>query len=569
MLEPNGALRTVSYIADERGFNPIVSYSYGHPQSSVTVTSAAGPAAILQQQGGYAPAFVSDKRLQIVDKSNIYAAPPPALDYNAFNFALPGPSVPVVVPQPLRQVAPVIKAAAAITTNYAPAYVPPPAAYLPPPAAAFAVAAPPPPVAVAVAAPPPPLIQYAPQPPAIAVPVPQPQVFLKAAPIAVAKVPKIAKYLTVPAPLAVTKVVKTQPAVAVVQDSYAAPPRDTFRDPDAPSYPDSVKITEPTPEYGPPAYVPPPVIAEEPVKVKVVEPPPVKVFHQPVIQQQIVALPPPPPPPAIQVQKVVAVPPPAIAVQKVVAAPPPQVVLNPGLYAGAIGFHTHTAHPDSYIHAYGTQGFQVTTSRKFNKAFFTPKIVAPKAVYGPPAIAVQKVVQPAPVYGPPAIAVQKVVEPVPVYGPPAVPVQKVTSTYLPPPPPAFVQPAPVYGPPPVRVVKPKPVYGPPPEVSVFHQQIAVAPPPPPLPVFQEVIAAPPPVVAYSPPPQFAVAAPVTKVVAAAPVLPAAPLLQAAPVLQAAPPAIAIKGKKQNPLTFAYSYDQGGAKVTHSYSGSGW
>ncbi len=122
MLEPNGALRTVSYTADERGFNPIVSYSYGHPQSAVSVSSATGPASIVKQPGVYAPAYVADNRVQIVDKSNIYAAPPPAINFQAFN--LPGPSAPVVVPAPLRQVAPVVTASAAIATNYAPAFVP-------------------------------------------------------------------------------------------------------------------------------------------------------------------------------------------------------------------------------------------------------------------------------------------------------------------------------------------------------------------------------------------------------------------------------------------------------------
>lgn len=476
VLEPNGALRTVSYIADERGFNPIVSYSYGHPQSAVSVTSATGPASIVKQAGVYAPAYVADNRVQIVDKSNIYAAPPPALNFQA--FALPGPSAPVVVPAPLRQVAPVVKASAAIAANYAPAFVPAPNAYLPPP----------PPQVVAV---------------------PQPQaVLVKQQPAFVTKVVQPAKFLTVP-PLKAVKV--AAPAVTVVKDSYSEAPRNTFRDPNAPSYPDAVKVTEPVADYGPPNYVPPPPITEAPVQVvkQVAVKAPVQVVAapQPVVQvQQYIPQP--------VVQKVVAAPPPLVQVQKV----SPQIV-NPGLYAAAIGYHTHTTNPDSYIHSYGTQGYQVTSSRKFNKGFL------PVA---------QKVVQPAPVYGPPAVAVaQQVVQPAPVYGPPAYAVQQ-----------KFVQPAPVYGPPPqaFRVVAPRPVYGPP-----QVQKVAVAPPP----LVQSFVSAP---VALPPPP--------------APVAVAAPVAQVAPAPVVAPVAIA-PGKKQNPLTFAYSYDQGGAKVTHSYSGSGW
>lgn len=471
MLEPNGALRTVSYTADERGFNPIVSYSYGHPQSAVSVSSATGPASILKQPGVYAPAYVADNRVQIVDKSNIYAAPPPAINFQA--FSLPGPSTPVVVPAPLRQVAPVVKASAAIATNYAPAFVPSHAAYLPPPQ----------PQVLTVAAPPPPPPQVIvrqqqfvslPQPQPQVFAVPQPQVYVQQQPaIAVSKVVQPAKYLTVPT----AKVVKTA-AVAVVKDSYSVPPRNTFRDPNAPSYPDSVKISEPVADYGPPSYVPPPPLAEvTPVKVV-----------QPVVQKVVAA-----PPPQVLYQKVVAAPQPQVAYQKVVAAPPPQVAVNPGLYASAIGYHTLTNNPDSYVHAYGTQGFQVTSSRKFNKGFLqAPRIVqAPQQVYGPPAYAVaQKVIQPAPVYGPP-------------------PQQ-------------------------LRVVAPRPVYGPPP--AKFVQQVAVAPPPQ---LVQNYVSAP---VALPPPPP-------------------------APVAVAAP--VALTGKKQNPLTFAYSYDQGGAKVSHSYSGSGW
>jgi len=260
-----------------------------------------------------------------------------------------------------------------------------------------------------------------------------------------------------------------------------------------------VKVTQPVAEYGPPSYVPPPPITEAPLRVKVVEqpPPPVKVYQQIAFQA---------PPPAITVQKVAvaAPPPPAVAVQ---AAP----VL--GLYAGAIGYHTHTNNHDSYLHSYGTQGFQVTSSRKFNKAILTvpqvQKQVTQVYAHPPPQVFVQKTVQPAPVYGPP---------------PPQVFVQKT------------IQPAPIYGPPQtVRVVQPRPVYGPP---KVVQQQIAIT-------------------------------QPVASVQAIAP---AAPLLTAPQPQQpvfAAAPAVAVTGKKQNPLTFAYSYDQGGAKVSHSYSGSGW
>lgn len=46
--------------------------------------------------------------------------------------------------------------------------------------------------------------------------------------------------------------------------------------------------------------------------------------------------------------------------------------------------------------------------------------------------------------------------------------------------------------------------------------------------------------------------------------------QPAPVAAAvAPPLPAIKGAKQNPLTFNYGYDNGVSKVSHSYYGSGW
>lgn len=95
MLEPNGALRSVEYTADDRGFNPTVTYSYG------------GTSVYHQ----YAPAFVQDKRVQIVDK---FTGPPPAIGIQP--FALPQPSyqvhaqqqavavsAPLVVPAPVRE----------------------------------------------------------------------------------------------------------------------------------------------------------------------------------------------------------------------------------------------------------------------------------------------------------------------------------------------------------------------------------------------------------------------------------------------------------------------------------
>ncbi|ODN04503.1 Cuticle protein 8 [Orchesella cincta] len=434
VLEPNGALRTVSYTADERGFNPVVSYSYGHAQSSVAVTSAIGAAAFVNKQPGvYAPAYVADNRVQIVDKSNIYAAPPPALNLQA--FSLPGPSSPVVVPAPLRQVAPVRLASAAIATNYAPAYVPPPRAYLPPPQPQVLTVQQPQVVTQVVQQQPQVIVQqqpqvYVQQQPQVIVQQQQPQVVTQYVQqpqvLAVTKV-RPAKFLTVPAPA--VKVVKSTPAVAIVKDSYAEPPRDTFRDPNAQSYPESVKVVQPVAEYGPPSYVPPPPITEAPLKVQVVQqqPQPVKVIQpvqQPVYQQIAVQAPPPP----------------AIAVQKVAVQAAPVL----GLYAGAIGYHTHTNNPDSYLHSYGTQGFQVTSSRKFNKAILNvPQVqrqvyqAAPPQVYGPPPQQI-RVVQPAPVYGPPPQQQIRVVQPAPGASTPQVRV---------------VQPAPVYGPPPVKVVQ--------------------------------------------------------------------------------------------------------------------
>jgi len=116
-----------------------------------------------------------------------------------------------------------------------------------------------------------------------------------------------------------------------------------------------------------------------------------------------------------------------------------------------------------------------------------------------------------------------------------------------------------------QVVK-QPVYAP----QYYQQPAPVAYAPAPAPI------------AYAPAPAPAIAvqaapAPITQVQYGAPAVqygvpapqygvPApAKLVQSAPVAVAAP----IAGKKQNPLTFAYSYDQGGAKVSHSYSGSGW
>jgi len=162
-----------------------------------------------------------------------------------------------------------------------------------------------------------------------------------------------------------------------------------------------------------------------------------------------------PPPPVSVVQEQVYVQPQPIIEKQVIT--PAYVAPQPlAQYAGAIGYHTQSASPSAYAHSYGTQGFQVTSSRNFNKA----------------------------------------VLPVP----------------------AVVQP-----------------------LAVAQQEYQYAPPP------AQVLPAAP---VYAPSHAVAVAAPVAKLVQ-----PSAP--------------VAIAGRKQNPLTFAYSYDQGGAKVSHSYSGSGW
>jgi cuticle protein len=137
VIEPNGALRTVEYTADDRGFNPIVTYSYGHQGSNAAVYSSLGPNKI---PGVYAPAFVSDKRVQIVDK---FTGPPPAI--NIQPFAIPVPSfavqapvqvhhthAPIVVPAPVRQAFAPELIAQAHEVNYAPAYMPPVTAFYQP-----------------------------------------------------------------------------------------------------------------------------------------------------------------------------------------------------------------------------------------------------------------------------------------------------------------------------------------------------------------------------------------------------------------------------------------------------
>lgn len=105
-MDPNGSLRTVEYTADDRGFNPRVTYSHpgAHVYNHAGVSAISGHA--------YAPAYVQDNRVQIVDK---FTGPPPAI--NIAPFALPAPSFgggeavfstgvgvggPLVVPAPVR-----------------------------------------------------------------------------------------------------------------------------------------------------------------------------------------------------------------------------------------------------------------------------------------------------------------------------------------------------------------------------------------------------------------------------------------------------------------------------------
>lgn len=155
----------------------------------------------------------------------------------------------------------------------------------------------------------------------------------------------------------------------------------------------------------------------------------------------------------------------------------------------------------------------MTSSRQFNKAV----LPVPQFVQPAPAVVQQTY---APQYA--------VAAPVPVK-------QVVQHTYLPPPPPAPV-----------------------PQV-VQHTYL-----PPPAPVVQQQV------VQHTYAPQYTPVAPVAQiqqqVAVASPIYGAPAAAVAAKLVQ---PAIAVSGKKQNPLTFAYSYDQGSAKVSHSYSGSGW
>jgi hypothetical protein len=480
VVEPNGALRTVQYTADDRGFNPIVTYSYGHPGASTAVFSSQG-----SLSSTYAPAFVSDKRVQIVDK---YIGAPPAL--NIQPFALPAPSLgisaapsPIVVPAPLRAAPAPELIAQALNVNYAPAYMPPVTAFVQPQRTYL----PPPPVAQVAVAPPQVLYQEAPQPTFVAQPQ---QVYYQAPPAqVVAPIPQpqlvyqAPKRVIAPQIVKQTKIISVEKAPVQLLDSYAVAPVNTVTNLNAPVYPDAIKaVKKPVEVYGPPDFTPgePISLSPPPTVVKVVQ------KAQPVkVVQQAVAVPVAPPQPIVQYAPQVQYvqPPPVVKYiqpqpQYIAPAPAPVKYVQPqvaapvvGLYAGAIGYHTQNSNSNAYLHSYGTQGFQVTSSRQFNKA------VLPYPV-------VQKQVQ-----------VEQYVQPQ---------AQLVQETYAP----QYLPPAPVR-----QVVQAAPV---------IHQQ--------PLPVY---------------------GAPAAKLV------------------QPAPAPLAVVGKKQNPLTFAYSYDQGAAKVSHSYSGSGW
>jgi hypothetical protein len=279
--------------------------------------------------------------------------------------------------------------------------------------------------------------------------------------------------------------------------------------PNAAVYPDAIKavVTKPDAEYGVPnlvrgeplsletyAQAPPVIKVVQQKAVKVVQPVQV-VQQQPIRYAQPVQYVQPAPVKYIQPQPQYIAPAPQVkVVQQQVAAP----VL--GLYSGAIGYHTHSTSADNYLHSYGTQGFQVTSSRKFNHGFISA-----------PAVVQKQVVQP----------VAQVIQPQP---------QIIQQAYAP----QYYQPQP---------------------------QIVAAPPP----IRQFVAAAPPaPIAVQTYAPQYYQPQPVRQVVAA-PVAVQQPVY-GAPAAKLVQPVV---GKKQNPLTFAYSYDQGGAKVSHSYSGSGW
>ncbi|XP_021956811.1 extensin-3 [Folsomia candida] len=613
VVDPNGSLRTVEYTADDRGFNPTVTYS--HAGSHVYHSHGSTAAAV----GTYAPAFVQDSRVQIVDK---FTGPPPAL--NVQPFQLPAPSSfanagPLVVPAPVRPAPPPQLIAQAQGVEYAPAYMPPVTAfvqqqaYLPPPQVTYHqqvaqpvvqetyLPPPPPPQVTATYLPPPPPRQVTatylpppPPPPQEVVEVAQPvrETYLPPPRVTATYLPPppprvTATYLPPPPPRVTAtylpprqEVVYEQPSPAViavekpsllvsapkkvlqpeivsvekasvslVQDSYSVAPVNTVTDYTGPTYPESIKITsanKPQHTYGPPNFTPGTpigIVEEQPAAVTVVEKKPVKV-HVSVVG------PPPPPPPQVVHEHVVAQPPPPQIVQyapqvqyvpqaqpivqhqqvihhqqpqqfihhqpAAVAVPVAQKVVTAaaplGLYAGAVGFHTGNSGPTQYLHSYGTQGFQVTSSRQFNKVLTQHAVAAPIQVQ-PQVQQVQEVYH----HQPQQIAVPVQPAPVPVVQHHHV--QPVVEQYH-----REVY-APKYIPPPAAPV-----------VQVQHQHAQVAVP----------VVAPQPAAVYGPHHHLA-----------------------QPVAAAAAVAVPVSGKKQNPLTFAYSYDQGGAKVSHSYSGSGW
>ena len=298
--------------------------------------------------------------------------------------------------------------------------------------------------------------------------------------------------------------------VFIIEDSYSAPPENTVTDPNATVYEAAKPPKKPTASYGPPNYVPPPVVKVKtpapavtikqvvapPRLVQTFVPPPVvkKVVHKlvapvqkfvapiqkfvapvqkfvapaPVYQQYA---------PVVQTQYAPAAPvyhryaPAAPVIQKFVApAPVVKAVAPLSPYAGAVGYHTYSSSAHAYDQSYGAPGFHVTSSRKYNK------VIHPVA-YAQPQ---QKVIH----------ATAPVVQ---TYAPQA------------------------------KYVAPK--------VAVVAQQGFVSLPPP-SPLVQKTTA----VVKEQSPGFFT------------------------PHLTP---------KKKHPLVFAYSYDQGASKVSHSYSGSGW
>jgi hypothetical protein len=364
VVEPNGALRTVQYTADDRGFNPIVSYSTGHP----------GGAAYASVYSSYAPAFVSDKRVQIVDK---FTGPPPAL--NIQPFALPSPSGfnfassgPVVVPAPLRAASAPRLVAQALNVNYAPAFMPHLTAFATAPAAPvqYLQQAPtfvqkyvqPAPVLQQQYVQPAPVLQqqYVQQQPA---PVLQ-QYVRQQAPIQyIQQQAPVAKVLAAPVQQKVYYQQQQQPAqvklvapapvkiATPVVDSYAAPPRNTIINPNAQVYPDARK---PEAAYGPPNFVAgePIGLVEQKTTTTVVKSAPAVIA----VSKPVQYLQPAPvtkvhvaPAPTFQYVQQAQVP----VATKVLSQPAPVL----GLYAGAVGFHTQSVSPSAYLHSYGTQGY--------------------------------------------------------------------------------------------------------------------------------------------------------------------------------------------------------------------